>query len=1518
MKRKWIKGIIWVLISPVLLFLLVMILLYIPPVQNLLRKEVTAYASKATGMEISIRRIDLRFPLNLLITDAQVIQPALLSKNSHLRQQPDTLLTMESLNVKVEALPLFKGKVEIDNITLKNVYANSAELIKGIYLKGKLGSFFLSSHGIDLTKEEVVVNRVELKDTHLQVVLADTSTTPKDTTKVMLNWNVKLQSLKLDNSSIDLRLPLDSIHLFAQVGAFRAREATANLKHQWYGCEGLTLAGSSLSYDRGSLKRTSGLDVSHIALHRISCEIDSTFVHGEKMNGVIKQLSLYERSGLSVTSLTGRFFADAKTIRIPQLQLLTPYSDLAFEGQSERSGSTVSGNSHLSGRFDARIGKQDVLLLVGDTSGVLKAAYPFRPLVIHVAAGGTLDRLLVTRLDADLPGAFSMTGKGSFSNLTDSVKRRGNLNMGLQTQDLNFLTDFADKTVAGSLAIPDSMKLSAQFGMEGSLYNAVLHLQEGEGLADLKADYDAIKENYHVDLDIIDLQLHHFLPKDSIYGLTARLEAQGSGLDLTSRRTSASVKASVGKVRYGKWKVSNIALNGGLKNSLATFQLTSNNVLLKMQAGGEIRLWNNYQEGQLSMDVEQLNLYELGLSPKELKHPFAFNLKTEMYRDSIHLAVNAGDLTAGFRTRSTVQRFLKQSDEFATVLVKQLKKKHLDHAALRKVLPSAGMRLTAGRQNPLIDYLATRNMSFDDLSLNFGLTPRRGINGRTSIHGLRIDSLRLDTIFLAIRQDTSRMTLQAGVINGPKNPQYVFRGTMTGEIRNDDAEMNLNYTDGHGDTGLQLGINARVLSGGHGKGDGILFRLTPAEPIIAFRKFHFVDNNNWVYLHKNMRVYAEVDMLDKEGMGFRMHSVREDSVSLQNMNIELNRIRLNEISNMLPYVPSFSGLFSADAHYIQTPTSLQISTEANVQNLTYEREKVGNVGFGVTWLPGERGKHYLNAYFTNEGNEVLSADATLRSIGGRDSIQLDGRLEHFPLSLANSFIPYRVVSFTGDVDGEIFASGVMRDPKIKGNLSLDSVSIYSRQAGARYWFDNRPVQIKNNQLLFDKFAIYTTSKNPFTIDGNVDFRNLQKPTAQLNLFAKNYTLLDAPRTRESLVYGKAYVDLRAVVRGPLDALTMRGDMNLLGNTNVTYVLTDSPFAVEDRLEGLVTFKSFGDTAEVVEQVPTMSLGGMDMLMSLHIDDAVRLRADLSPDRSKYVELEGGGDLAVHYTPRGTLDLTGRYTLSGGVMKYALPIIPLKEFSFINGSYVDWTGKAMNPSLNLKATERVRASVSDDDGVSRMVSFDVSISIKNKLDSPELIFDLDAPDDPTIASELLAMGQEERSKQAIAMLATGIYLNNRGKSNLNMGTALNSVLQSQINALAGAAIRSGSLSVGVEDHQSSETGSRRTDYSFRYSQRFFNDRVQIIIGGKVSTGTNATNDVESFIDNISLEYRLDKSGTRYIRVFHDKNYESVLDGEITETGVGIVFRRKMDHLGELFFLKRKKTTQEPEEKQVKGK
>ena len=111
---------------------------------------------------------------------------------------------------------------------------------------------------------------------------------------------------------------------------------------------------------------------------------------------------------------------------------------------------------------------------------------------------------------------------------------------------------------------------------------------------------------------------------------------------------------------------------------------------------------------------------------------------------------------------------------------------------------------------------------------------------------------------------------------------------------------------------------------------------------------------------------------------------------------------------------------------------------------------------------------------------------------------------------------------------------------------------------------------------------------------------------------------------------------------------------------------------------------------------------------------------------------------------------------------------------------------------------------------------------------------------------------------------------------------------------------------------SGTGNTRTDYNFQFAKRFWNNRFQVIIGGKISTGNDVQQQDESFIDNISLEYRLDNSGTRYIKIFHDKNYESILDGEVIETGAGIVLRKKVSKLGELFIFRSRKKKQPEQE------
>ena len=646
-----------------------MILLYVPPVQNFIRKQATAIASDATGMNISVERIDLRFPLNLLVRGVQVVQPG--SDTTDI-QHPDTLLNLGSLNVRVQAWPLLKGRVEVDDITLQRVAVNSSGLLEGMRIKGTLGRFFLASHGIDLNKEDAVLNRVELSDTHVQVMLADTTETPEDTTETALNWRVALHNLKLKSVSVDLQMPLDSMSLAATIGDASIEDAEADLKRQFYGWRKFALTGTSVNYDTGTAVPAEGFDASHIALRDIRIGIDSVMTCGRDMNAVIREFSMYDRSGLTVTSLTGRLFADSAVIRVPYLQLKTPHSEMNLTAQTYWKLVDIPTTGQLSARFNANIGKQDVLLFAGGLPETFKEAYPFRPLVIHAGTEGNLKQMQISRFTAELPGAFLLSGGGELWNLTDSLKRSGGLDFEMQTQDLNFLTGLTGVTPDGSIVVPDSMNLVARLGLDGPQCNALLKVQEGKGSLNLDAAYNLSTEVYHADLAIDALQLHHFLPKDSVYALTAHVAAKGRGVDMTSRQTTALVEAKLDELQYARWNLSGVNLNAGLKSAVASVQLTSDNELLKMQSEADLRLDRKYMDGRLNMKVEELDLYNLGIASEPLEHPVAFNLGAEARRDSIKLRMDAGDMDLQFRARSTLEELLGQSDKFVAILTKQI------------------------------------------------------------------------------------------------------------------------------------------------------------------------------------------------------------------------------------------------------------------------------------------------------------------------------------------------------------------------------------------------------------------------------------------------------------------------------------------------------------------------------------------------------------------------------------------------------------------------------------------------------------------------------------------------------------------------------------------------------------------------------------------------------------------------------------------------------------------------------
>lgn len=361
-------------------------------------------------------------------------------------------------------------------------------------------------------------------------------------------------------------------------------------------------------------------------------------------------------------------------------------------------------------------------------------------------------------------------------------------------------------------------------------------------------------------------------------------------------------------------------------------------------------------------------------------------------------------------------------------------------------------------------------------------------------------------------------------------------------------------------------------------------------------------------------------------------------------------------------------------------------------------------------------------------------------------------------------------------------------------------------------------------------------------------------------------------------------------------MKMRGRLDVLGNTDMTYILLDSPLSTDNRLNELVKFTDFNDSTQTVVTRPMPN--GLDVDLNINVSQGAHIVCDLNVDQTNYIDLLGGGDLRMKYNSE-SINLTGRYTLSNGEMKYSLPVIPLKTFTIKDGSYVEFTGDPMNPKLNITATEQVKATVSGDNGIGRSVLFNCGVIITKTLNDMGLQFIIDAPEDNTISGELATMSIEEQGKLAVGMLTTGMYLASGGAGTFSMNSALSSFLQSEINSIAGSALKTLDLSVGV-DNSTDARGNTHTDYSFKFAKRFLDNRLKVQIGGKVSTGENDfAGQKQSFFDNVTMEYRLNQDATKYVKLFYTQNVYDWLDGYTSEYGGGFIWRRKLDNFWDIF-------------------
>ena len=1521
MKKPIKKALKWLGITvatPIALFLLLAILLYIPPVQNFAVHQVANYLSGNLGMDVRIDKVRLAFPLDLAVHHMTAVEKG------------DTLLNADRLRLNVKLMPLFEGRADVDGFELYGLVIDTKSYISDTRIKGHAGQLTAAAHGVDWEKELVNLDHARLHDADIYVTLSDTA--KKDTTESKAKWNIAVKKVDIERSKVHLQMPGDSMRIYANLGRAALRGGAFDTGRNYYAVKALRLQDCDVNYDIPYIKPVAGIDPNHIAVKRLTLMLDTLSYNNEGvLRAGLRGLTLHEKCGLDVTRLSGSVYMDTTQLRLPALQLRTPASridaDVAFDFKAFSAGK----GGHCQAMVDASIGYDDIrTLATGYVDKAYLRALPHKPLAIKGTVSGNIDHLRLPSLTLNMPGVLQASVNG-YTNYVTKDWRNGKFNFNLRTKSLAAVRQLMPASLKQNINVPDGLSLRGKAAFNGSRYDADIKAGIGRGSLAAKAKLDVKRETYNVVATAHQLPIASIVRGVPVGPFSGSLRASGSGWDVMSPRASLTADAKVNTLSYERYPLGGISVKANLRGGKAVAHFEADNPLLQGNGHIEALLGRHNYEVAVKASLPNIDLKKLGVTTDTLyfgtdidikatankaftayalsgsiannhfttqrmsamAKDILFDLATS--RDTTTANISAGDLRLRLGAKGDIPHLGTHLARFANELQKEAKTYNIDQERLKTFLPVMAFYLDAGRDNPLYNIARMKGYSFSSAYVNLNTDPHVGMTGDARMGALNVGALLLDTIDTHIFQDSTGVQMRGLVKNGKKNPNPL-EVRMRSYVMRSGAGIELSYYDSEGERGVDVGLQAALVDG------GLNIHLYPENPVLAYRNFK-VNKDNYIFLGKDNSIRADVDLLADDGTGLKIYGEPKDSVN--DLTVSVNQVNLGELSAVLPYMPKLSGMLSGDVHVTDDSQHKQLSAMASLtaDNFKYEDMPLGNVGIDAVYLPKTGGEHHASAFISSNGEEVLACNGTYFDRDG-GTFEGDAQLHDFPLQMLNGFMAGTDVALKGIAGGDLRVNGSLDKPVINGSLDLDSAHIYSDVYGFDLRTDERALDIKDSRIIFSDYRLFSTGKEPMVLNGTFDMSDFERMRMDFAMRAKNFELINTRKKAQSMLFGKVYANYIGTLKGTTDNLSLRGKLEVLDRTDVTYILKDSPLSVDDRLHDLVQFTNFKDSTQTAQPEKAVD-GGMDITMGISISDAAIFHCNLSDDGQSYVKLEGGGDMTLRMTQQGDMRMTGLFTTNSGEMKYQLPVIPLKTFQIVQGSYVQFTGDVMNPTLNIAAKERTKAVVTEDDK-QRSVAFDVGVKITKPLNDMGLEFTIEAPEDLNIQNQLASMSAEQRGKAAVTMMATGMYMTDEtmmSGSGFKANNALNAFLQSEIQNIAGSALKTIDINLGVESG-TSQTGTSTTDYSFQFAKRFWGNRISVIIGGKVSTGADATNSAESFINNVSVEYRLDQGATRYVKAFYDRDTQDPLEGQLTKTGAGLVLRRKTDKLGELFIFRNK--------------
>jgi len=1144
-------------------------------------------------------------------------------------------------------------------------------------------------------------------------------------------------------------------------------------------------------------------------------------------------------------------------------------------------------------------------------------------LQLTAAISGSTEQLNIEKIGLNSSSGLSFQIGGTLLQPIKMQKAECDLHFSSGTisrmQLLPVVSQFSPKT---------NLPMFSPFSVSGSIKNSLefpvftLKGSSGSGNIIAEGNYDIQNSKGNLDASFSELLLSELLGQKYPEKLSGKLHVDG---DINRSKTpEGEVLIEIDSLKYKNNNIVDLTVQAVAQNNEVIFSLVSADSALNCNLNGSLG-WTNQKsytgalKGNFDIDLYKLYLYKqpfagkgnidacFGFSPEGITSIASINdlavrnknasvtIKKTKFdlntTDSLIVSNLESDfLNAHFKSRASFADFKNAFESTRLEAAINLDSTNFINLNALSNLAFFSVDATAQHHSAFNLFFPDSVLNFSDIKLNI---LKNDINSRAeatlSTKWIKYNLITSYSPQMLARIEPDRLSLNIKTDSITASEIKFGKLGFNFDVLPASIVGNLEISDKNDSILHQIGFAAQQVD------NEVVF--TSATPFWLINRIPWtLSPPQFLTFNKlSKKLIASLDLNSGE-KSFRLMGSNTDKIELDLRNIELSNLAIPGIIGFVP-----DGIINGNIIYSKTEqNNLELNMEMSQlkwNNIHFKRVVArGSLVADSTGIP--------NSKLLISADDSLSIAVQVNFNKLKNEMQLKSNFNKLQFQLFEPFIKEYASNLHGTSSGEIALSYKEEKFAMDGEFRFNNFGLKIIPLKTWLTIPDNKIELKQNQFVFNNFAVIDSLNRPLIVNGKIDFVNSENINVDLNVKADKISFMNTTESKDAPLYGTIIVNSNLTIGGSIYSPEIKGNIDLESGTNLTYQLIQDLSVAGSQTD--VVFATITDSLQIIypeSGMVTRTTKMPNIETTININPKSIFNVKINDLYNVDITISGDGRLNYNMLPNNTMSLNGNYQIKTGDCKLKITGWPLKNFSITPGSSFNWNGSVENPELNLEATTKVKGSYMNPiDNKNRLVDFVVTMQLKNQLSNLAIIFGIQSSDQ-YISNVVSSLSSDEMMRQAINLLLfETLEIPGVESSSNYFASQISSFWESQLNSLTSNKLNKTKLSFGIDTYnQSNSSGGQeeKTSVTYEMEHKFMKDRATFKVSGKLNDYNQGTYQTNSLFENFTFEYSLDSLNTKNIKLYQKRDYEDMLEGQVTKYGAGFLYRKNYKKLSDIW-------------------